>query len=32
MKQQAKRVQAHPVYLHAMEKYEKVESVNTQND
>ena len=26
-KQQAKRVQTHPVYLHAVEKYEKVESI-----
>ena len=31
-KQQEKREQAHPVWLHAVEKYEKVESVNTQND
>ena len=31
-KQQSKREQAHPVCLQAVEKYEKVESVNTQND
>ena len=31
-KQRAKREQTHPVYLHVVEKYEKVESVNTQND
>ena len=31
-KQRARRVQIHPMYLHAVEKYEKVESVNTQND
>ena len=31
-KQQTKREQTHPVCLHAVEKYEKVESVNTQND
>ena len=31
-KQRAKRVQTHLVYLHAVEKYEKVESINTQND
>ena len=29
---QSKREQTYPVCLHAMEKYEKVESVNTQND
>ena len=31
-KQRAKRVETHPVYLQAVEKYKKVESVNTQND
>ena len=31
-KEQAKREQTHPVCLHAVEKYEKVEKVNTQND
>ena len=31
-KQQAKRGQTHPVCLNAVEKYKKVESVNTQND
>ena len=31
-KQQAKREQSHPVCLHAVERYEKVETVNTQND
>ena len=31
-KQQAKREQTHPVCLHAVEKYEKVENINTQND
>ena len=31
-KQQAKREQTHPVCLHAVEKYEKVENVNTHND
>ena len=31
-KQQAKREQTHPVCLHAVEKYEKVEIVNTQTD
>ena len=31
-KQQSKREQTHPVCLHEMEKYKKVESVNTQND
>ena len=31
-KYQAKREQANPMCLHAVEKYEKVESVNTQND
>ena len=29
---QVKREQSHPMYLHAMGKYEKVESINTQND
>ena len=31
-KQHAKREQTHPVCLHAMEKYKKVDSVNMQND
>ena len=31
-KQQAKRKQGHPACLHAVEKYEKMENVNTQND
>ena len=31
-KQNAKREQIQPVCLHATEKYEKGESVNTQND
>ena len=31
-KQHAKREQIQPVCLHATEKYEKGESVNTQND
>ena len=30
-KQQLKREQTHPVCLHEVEKYEKVENVNTQN-
>ena len=30
-KKQAYRDQIHPVYLHTVEKYEKVKSVNTQN-
>ena len=30
--QQSKREQTHPVCSPAVEKYEKVESVNTQND
>ena len=30
-KQQVKRKQSHPVCLHAVEKYEKVENVNKQN-
>ena len=29
-KQHAKKEQTYPVCLHAMEKYEKVESINTQ--
>ena len=29
-KQQSKREQTHPVCLHAVEKCEKVESINTQ--
>ena len=32
LKQQAKREQSHSMYLHAVEKYEKVENVNTQYD
>ena len=32
MKQYSKREQTYPVCLHEVEKYEKVESVNTQND
>ena len=31
-KQRAKREQIHPVCLHAVKKYEKVEIANTQND
>ena len=31
-KQQLKREQTHPVCLHAAEKYEKVESIDTQKD
>ena len=31
-KQQLKREQTHPVHLHAVEKYEKMESINTPND
>ena len=31
-KQQAKIEQTHPVCLHAVEKYKKVENINTQND
>ena len=31
-KQQVKREQTHPVCFHAVEKYEKVENVNTHND
>ena len=31
-KQNAKKEQIHPVCLRAIEKYKKVESVNTQND
>ena len=31
-KQQTKIKQIHPVCLHAMEKYEKLENVNIQND
>ena len=30
--QQAEREQTHPMCLNAVAKYEKVESVNTQND
>ena len=32
VKQQSKREQTHPVCLHEVEKYEKVESVNMLND
>ena len=32
VKQYSKREQTYPVCLHEVEKYEKVESVNTQND
>ena len=32
VKQQAKREQTHPLCVHTVEKYEKVESINTQND
>ena len=32
VKRQSKREQTHLVYLNAVEKYKKVESVNTQND
>ena len=31
-KQHAKREQIYPVCLHTVEKHEKVESINTQND
>ena len=31
-KQQAKREHTHPVCLYAVEKYEKVENVNTNNE
>ena len=31
-KQQAKGEQTHPVFLHAVEKYDKVENTNTLND
>ena len=31
-KQQAKREQSHPVCLHAVEKYKKLENISTQND
>ena len=31
-KQRAKREQTHPVRLHVAERFEKKESVNTQND
>ena len=30
-KQQSKREQTHPVCLHKVESYEKLESINTQN-
>ena len=32
LKQQAEKEQTHPVCLHAMDQYENVENVNTQND
>ena len=32
VKQRAKREQTHPVCLHTVEKYGKVESVNTKNN
>ena len=32
LKQQAKREQSHSMCLHAVEKYEKVENINTQYD
>ena len=32
VKLQAKREQSHPVCLRAVEKYKRVENVNTQND
>ena len=32
LKEQAKREQPHPVCSHTVEKYKKVENVNTQND
>ena len=31
-KQQSKREQTHPVCLQELQKYEKMKSVNTQND
>ena len=31
-KQQATREQTHPVCLHAMEKYEKMENIGTKNN
>ena len=31
-KKRAKREQTHPVCLHEVEKYERVESINTKND
>ena len=31
-KQQVKIEQTHPICLHAVEKYKKVENVNMQND
>ena len=31
-KQQAKREQTHPVCSHEVERYEKVQNINTQND
>ena len=31
-KKHAKREQIYPVCLHTVEKYEKVQSINTQND
>ena len=32
VKEQTKRKHTHPACLHAVEKYEKVENINTQND
>ena len=32
VKQQLKRKHTYPMWLHTVEKYEKVESINTQND
>ena len=31
-KQRAKREQTHPMYLSAVGKYKKVDTINTQND
>ena len=32
VKEQSKREQTHPECIHAVEKYEKLENINTQND
>ena len=32
VKEQTKRKHTHPACLHAVEKYKKVENINTQND